>query len=718
MSLIFPNRNTQSRRKSRQKLARHSRRLRAESLEKRQLLAADSFHNHFDAEDVNDDGLVSAIDALAIINAMSRPTPDDGMFTDVNDDGQRSAIDALMVINRMSRDRGGRTDRGNNSSDEPSTETLPDAPTEIQSIDGTGNNLENPLLGSAGENFIRLSDADYADGISEPAGVDRPSPREISNLLSAADPDGNTSERDLTPFLALWGQFLDHDIDLSAEVAEDGIHESFDISVPVDDFLFNPSGSGDVVIPFTRSDFDPETGTSVDNPREQINVITSFIDGSQVYGSDQETADSLREFVGGRLLITENGLLPQDEEGGVLAGDVRAAENIGLTSMHALFVREHNRLADQISAADSELTDEEVYQQARAIVVAQLQSITYNEFLPALLGRGALESYRGYDSSVDPSIANEFATAAFRFGHSTLNDDIHFFDNDGQATQEPVALADAFFNPSLLEETGIDGILKSSASLLSQEIDLQVIDGLRNFLFGPPGAGGLDLVSLNIQRGRDHGLSDYNSTRVAYGLDAYDSFADLTSDETLQADLESLYGDINNVDLWVGLLAEDHERGASVGELTGTIIADQFQRLRDGDRFYYENTLSRSDIRAIERTSLADIIERNTDVEGLQDNVFFFRAEVRGTVSSGLADENDSGRRGRSDDGVEGVVVELLDDQGEVIATTTTNRRGDYRFRDFDSAGDYQVRLADSGETAEVSITGGGVRETVDFLVS
>src|SRR5262249_19442825 len=204
-----------------------------------------------------------------------------------------------------------------------------------------------------------------------------------------------------------------------------------------------------------------------------------------------------------------------------LAGDVRANENIELTSMHTLFVREHNRLADEIAAANPGLSDEEIYQRARAVVIAEIQVITYKEWLPALLGSGALSAYAGYDPTVNPGIANEFSTAAFRL-HTTIDDDVEFFGNDGRAitftyvnergetveVDGEVALFDAFFNPTLFGQTGVDGILKYAASTHAEQADNQLVDSLRNFLFGQPGQGGLDLASLNIQRGRDHGLAD------------------------------------------------------------------------------------------------------------------------------------------------------------------------------------------------------------------
>jgi hypothetical protein len=204
--------------------------------------------------------------------------------------------------------------------------------------------------------------------------------------------------------------------------------------------------------------------------------------------------------------------------------------------------------------------------------------------------------------------------------------------NDGTDIPEgSVELSQAFFNPTLLDPTlpnnegNIDPILKGAASGNAQEIDTHVVDSVRNFLFGPPGSGGLDLAALNIQRGRDHGIPDYNSLRAAYGLPKVTSFAQITSDPALQASLKATYGNVNNIDPWVGGLAENHLPGASVGPLFARIIADQFNRLRTGDRFWFENTFSGATLNALEHTRLSDIIKRNTSVTNLQPNVFYFQ---------------------------------------------------------------------------------------------
>ncbi len=590
-------------------------------------------------------------------------------------------------------------------------------PAVYRSIDGTGNNFHHPQWGSTDEQLLRVGPAEYGDGISTPAGADRLGARVISNALVTHSSADTPTDRNLTPYIYIWGQFLDHDMDLTTAATP---AESFGIPVPAGDPYFDPNSTGTQVIPLMRSVFDPATGTSTGNPREQINLVTSWIDGSMVYGSDTTRAAALRTGIGGRLKVMSSavGDLPPLNTLGLpnandahrapddqlfLAGDVRSNENIELTSMHTLFLREHNRLAAQIAAANPGLNDEEIYQRARAMVIAEIQVVTYKEWLPALIGSGALRSYRGYKANVDPAIANEFSTAVFRL-HSAINDDVEFFDNDGRPIEftyvndlgqtvtvdGEISLADAFFNPTLFKQTGVDGILKYAASSQMEEIDNQLVDSLRNFLFGAPGQGGLDLASLNIQRGRDHGLADYNATRAAYGLPRVTSFAQITSDEAVQQQLEAVYGNVDNIDLWVGALAEDHCRGASVGPLTRRVLAEQFERLRDGDRFWYQRAFSGSALFRLERTTLADIIERNTSVEGLQNNVFVYKARVEGTV---FFDRNSNGRQDRHEGALRGMRVELLNDAGEVVATTLTNRSGRYSFDQFAETGDYQVRL-------------------------
>jgi Animal haem peroxidase len=227
---------------------------------------------------------------------------------------------------------------------------------------------------------------------------------------------------------------------------------------------------------------------------------------------------------------------------------------------------------------------------------------------------------------VDASIRNEFSTAAYRFGHSALSPVLLRLDKQGNVIpQGNLSLRNAFFAPNrIIDEGGIAPILRGLASQVCQRIDPYVVDDVRNFLFGQPGEGGFDLASLNIQRGRDHGLPGYNDTREAFGLPRAESFRDISSDPEIQTRLASVYPTPDDVDLWTGGLAEDPVPGAQVGELFFLIIKTQFEALRDGDRYWYQNALSKSIRREVEKTRLSDIIRRNTAIgDEIPDNVFY-----------------------------------------------------------------------------------------------
>lgn len=280
------------------------------------------------------------------------------------------------------------------------------------------------------------------------------------------------------------------------------------------------------------------------------NNVTGWIDGSMVYGSDAATAASLRG-ADGHLLTSAGNNLPI-VDGAYVAGDIRASENPDLTALQTLFVREHNRQVDQLKLAHPDWTDDQLYNQARAIVTAEIAHITYNEFLPHLLGTTAIQPYQGYDPTVDPSLSVEFAGAAYRLGHSIVSANLEKTDEQGNEIGTAVSLKDAFFQApaDFASDGGADALLRHLTNDQSNALDVHLVDDLRNFLFGPE--SGLDLAAINLQRGRDLGLGSLNETRIALGLQPYTSFAAITSDADTAAALEAVYGDVDSVELWIG----------------------------------------------------------------------------------------------------------------------------------------------------------------------
>ncbi|MEM6397221.1 MAG: peroxidase family protein [Bacteroidota bacterium] len=511
-----------------------------------------------------------------------------------------------------------------------------------RTIDGRFNNPDHEEWGAAHSPLIRFTGNGFADSISVPPGIDRPNPRTISNTLFAQEGLVN-DPMTLSDFTWVFGQFIDHDVALTEHPGE-----PFDIQIPAGDPQFDPVGTGSMTIGLLRNAPIEGTGLSPDNPRQYDNDITAFIDGSAVYHSEQEAADWLRTFEGGKLKTSAGGLLPYNTIDGefdseidptaphmadpvgfaprlFVAGDLRVNENPLLIAMHTLFVLEHNRQADLIAAANPDWTDEEIYQYARKMVSGLIQSIVYDEWLPAMGVN--LEPYSGYDPTVVPQLANVFSAAAFRMGHTLLNGNIRRTDEYGEILPEGnLDLRHAFFNPMALPDVGgLEPYLRGMAEQNQQKFDGKVIDDVRNFLFGPPGAGGMDLVAINIQRGRERGLPTFNEVRLAYGLSPYTFVEQINDDLEVAGRLSFLYGgDIRKVDPWVGMLTEKSMPGAIFGETVLRIMEVQFRALRDGDRFFYLNDplLTDEEKDWITTTTFRDIIMYNTDIAVMQDNVF------------------------------------------------------------------------------------------------
>ncbi|MEO5717264.1 MAG: peroxidase family protein [Chthoniobacterales bacterium] len=498
-------------------------------------------------------------------------------------------------------------------------------PNEFRTIDGSRNAPGD--LGRAGTIDLRNTTIGYADGLGTPGGTTRKGTREISNLVNfQTAPIPN--KVNVSGFVWNWGNIVDHDMVLT-KIAIPSDH--LDIPIPQGDPVFDPKGRGGLFLTFNRS-----SALIVNGVRQQVNSNSAFLDGSVVYGSDKQRQNELRTLDGTGHLKTSAGNLMMFNVNGLpnqppadrgldpglffLGGDERSNENLALSTMQNLLVREHNFWANFIKAGNPTLDDTGIYQRARAIVVAEIQSITYRDFIPILLGPNALKPYTGYNSSVDPRVSLAFSTAGFRVGHTFLPPVISRLDTRNRSIGD-LSLNLALFAPQFITKIGIEPYLRGLARQIPQEVDVSIVDGVRNFFTGI--GTGFDLAALNIQRGRDHGLPSYNQVRIDYGLAPKASFAEVTSNPDFQSRLASAYSSPDDMDLWVGCLAEDHFNGGLVGETMFTIFKDQFERTRDGDRFWYESYLDPATLALVQPLTLGSMIKNNTSIAGeMQDEVF------------------------------------------------------------------------------------------------
>ncbi|WP_052055444.1 peroxidase family protein [Myxosarcina sp. GI1] len=635
---------------------------------------------------------------------------------------------------------------------------------EIRSLDGSGNNLLNPTLGRAGENYLRVGDANYVNG--DEIDDTLPNARFISNRIFNDLHINLFSENNASHLVFVWGQFLDHTFGLATGVADafgldirggEEANIAFDKNDPLEDFR-NDFGAIEV----TRS-----AARGNGEQREQINTVSSFIDGWAIYGGTEARLEWLREGpVDGDMsnnsakLLLPNGYLPtadargdvanapemalmgrlrNDPASAIVAGDVRANENTGLTATHTLFAREHNRIVDLLP---SYLDEETKFQITRKVVIAKQQYITYEEYLPSI--GIELDPYQGYNPNVNPSLTNEFATVGYR-AHSMVHGDFDFDRGnlsdadlamleqqgvlrDGGQIEVPVNAQSG--NPSVVSKVGLGAVFEGLFET-NYNNDYQIDNQLRSILFqvpivsgeftdGPPIEflfnGVVDLGAIDVQRGRDHGMPSYNEMRIDYGLKPVTSFYEITGENpeaikafvdaadlknvdgskitsadlifdanqlnlndpsiidfiavfdeegdlvadpeeiaklladndevegvtaiqrsTVAARLEAIYGDIDNVDAFTGMVAEPHLAGTEFGELQYTIWKEQFEDLRDGDRFFYLNEPELASLNEIEATygisykdGLADIIANNTELDrgDIFANVFITEPHV------------------------------------------------------------------------------------------
>ncbi|XP_022164640.1 peroxidase-like [Myzus persicae] len=548
-----------------------------------------------------------------------------------------------------------------------------------RSADGSCNNLKHSFWGNANTAYKRLLFPVYKDGLSSIKEL--PNSRELSTGLVN---DENSPDSVKTIAMAYWTIFIGHDLSHTAVSSmlktnksvdccnENGMKQSprythpscAPIIIPKDDRFFSPLRR--TCMNYVRSVPAMRTDCTF-GPREQLNQATHFLDGSMIYGSSAQQTWSLRSKSRGQLLTHTGGdgdsdsdsdgdpLRPQymplaasesnacqsDGDGAgtcYTAGDVRANAQPHLTAMHTLWMREHNRVAGLLAVVNPHWDDERAFQEARKIVVASIQHVTYGEWLPALLGkkytkRNGLEllpkGYSdAYDENADPTVSNSFATAILPFVNSMFNETLSlYFEN--RVTNKSLSLKEHFNRPSDLQMNYMDHLIRGLSMQNTQKVDMLFTQTITNYLYShPDNMFGMDIVSLDIQRSRDHGIPSYTQFRKYCGLKEIKNVQDLTQIMVKGSTNKLLrqYKTWDDIDLLIGALFEKHEDDAMVGPTMRCIIREQFIRTRTADRYFYDlpKVFKKHQLAEIRKVTLARVFCDNSDnVTKMQQRVFF-----------------------------------------------------------------------------------------------
>ncbi|XP_050506558.1 peroxidase-like [Diabrotica virgifera virgifera] len=535
-----------------------------------------------------------------------------------------------------------------------------------RTVTGECNNQIKPWYGTILSEYDRLLPPNYADGNSSmpkaKSGKALPNARAV-RVKCLPDDTLFQIEQYTTRLITPLSQFVAHDLSgLLLTIANFFVccTEDMQILPNTPAYCINillPSNDIQTLecnmtcMPMARTKTNYDQNCDLASPyAQQITTTTAFLDLDIVYGNTLAVSASLR-VPNHYLLATEvfNGkdyppndptkstcpLIPSNvQEVCFRGGDKRMNQNPDITIQHILWVRAHNNIATKLKKLNPCWDNEKVFQEARKIVIALHQWFTFNEMLPEILGKSNMyqsgltfESYyylyiNDYDPYCSPNVLNEFATAAFRVLHPFITGTLGLF-NECRQPFFGVALRDSLARPQFTRnqfQPLLTGSLTQKAHKLGPDYDPEVT----NRLFLLRKKYGLDLIAIDIQRSRDHGVPFYNDLRVYCGLPRPKNFSDLSDCMSAEniARLQSTYESVADIDGIVGGSLETPKSGAKVGPTFHCIITKQFLRVRRCDRFWFEHKeagFSNVQLAEIRKTSLAGFIcENGNDVDKMQ----------------------------------------------------------------------------------------------------
>jgi len=551
-----------------------------------------------------------------------------------------------------------------------------DAQTKYRTYDGSCSNLEKPNAAAAGEPFVRFSPAQYADGISQPRQSVKGGPLPPARLLvTSLFPDHDVPDHINTLNVMQFGQNLAEDssqkrdrrdkngdiipcctADFKMLPAAEMSKDCWPVQVSPSDFFYK---AYHVTCQTFVQCINNNTDTCWQTPVEKGNFVSHVLDVHGNYGTNKDVARGMRTLDGGKLVVqlvlgkpflplTDKlrrecpiDKAPENETFCFAGGDLRVNTNSGLTLNTITQRRLHNILCDRLAVINPHWEDETLFQEARRILGAVWQHVTYKHFLPNILGtdfmrkKGLLiDNYEKccinhHDPKFNPSVAVEF-NMVWRTFHTLVPRQMHFIDENWKVYRK-ANIDDFMMRSSLFKEAGVvDGLLRGLAGQQSQEFDTYMSTSMKEHLFKKNLPHGWDLFSFDVQRSQEFGVATYNVIRPLCGLKKATTFQDLS--DVMSQDsigkLSKIYKHVDDIDLYVGVLFEKHVAGAMTGPTAQCIVGEQFLNFMKGDRFHYENcnqpwSFSKAQLAALYKTSLSWVwCEVGDNITTLPRNTF------------------------------------------------------------------------------------------------
>lgn len=474
--------------------------------------------------------------------------------------------------------------------------------------DGTFNDLPTPLMGSKGTGFGR--NVPIEKTITDTKRLLDPDPRVISRTLMARDefkPAGIVNA-----LAAAWLQFENHNWFFHG----DGIAERT-IDIPLeqgDDFPANPMRIRCTI---------PLHGEIKDGCPAPVfaNQETHWWDGSQIYGSGHDRQDEVRTFEGGKVKVGDDGRLPKSHIPGVDLTGMRENWWVGVGLLHTLFAREHNAVCDALRKAYPSFDDQRLFEVGMLVVSALIAKIHTVEWTPCVLRHPALQI--GMSANWYGALGEQFKDRIGRIGDSEALSGIIGSSADHHAA--PFSLTEEFvsvyrMHPLIADDWDFYS-LESGEHLEHREFTELQGRFTRDFMdrmemgdmwysFGLASAGAVclhnypnalrnltrvdgqitDLATLDIVRDRERGIPRYNDFREALRMPRRKRIEDITPNKQWAKEINEIYkGDVDAVDLQIGMQAEQPPKGFGFSDTAFRIFILMASRRLKSDRFFTDD---------------------------------------------------------------------------------------------------------------------------------